>query len=154
MGQTELNLTTGDRKILESYRTKNRHRAKEINRAHMLSALDRKIPEAQIMAVLGVSRTTLWRTRDAYLKGGLAYALHDNPRSGRPVRYGADEQSRVAAIACSTPPAGAVRWTVQSLTQAARQQAGLLTIGKETLRRLLKKASLNPGAKRCGVSEL
>jgi hypothetical protein len=151
MRQTELRLTKGDRKTLESYRLKNRHRAQEINRAHILSALDRKVAEAQIMAVLSVGRTTIWRTRNAYLKGGLAYALHDDPRSGRPLQYGADEQSQVSALACSTPPEGMQRWTTKSLMQAARRQAKMLTIAKETIRRLLKKASSNPGAKKCGV---
>lgn len=52
----------------------------------MLSCLDQGVPEAQIMAVLGVGRTAVWRTRAAYLQGGLELAVFDVARSGRPVR--------------------------------------------------------------------
>jgi hypothetical protein len=39
--------------------------AREVNRAHILAALERKIPESLIMHVLGVGRSTVWRTRAA-----------------------------------------------------------------------------------------
>jgi len=35
--------------------------AREVNRAHILAALDREVPESQIMEVLGVGRTAIWR---------------------------------------------------------------------------------------------
>jgi hypothetical protein len=44
--------------------------AREINRAHILLALDEKMPELLIMQVLGVGRTTIWRTRSAYVEKG------------------------------------------------------------------------------------
>ena len=70
MRQTELKLSKKDRKALETLRDKGLHMAREINRAHILAALDRKVPERQIMTVLGVGRTAIWRTRAAYLQGG------------------------------------------------------------------------------------
>lgn len=42
------------------------------------------IPEARIMAALGISRTVVWRTLAAYLQGGLELAVFDVQRSGRP----------------------------------------------------------------------
>ena len=57
MRETELHLTDEDRKLIESYRLKGSHHAREVNRAHILSALDRGVPEARIMEVLGVGRT-------------------------------------------------------------------------------------------------
>jgi transposase len=120
--------------------------AREFNRAHILSALDRKIPERQIMEVLGVGRTAIWRTRAAYLEGGLEYALHDVVRPGKPRQYRAEAQAQVAALACSAPPAGAKRWTIGLLTQAARRHTQMRNISRESIRRLLKKTSSNPGA--------
>ncbi|SDI16887.1 helix-turn-helix domain-containing protein [Nitrosomonas sp. Nm132] len=70
MRQTEWHLTDEDRQLIESYRAKGLHSAREVNRAHILAALDRGIPESQIMAVLGIGRTAIWRTRSAYLEGG------------------------------------------------------------------------------------
>jgi hypothetical protein len=120
--------------------------AREFNRAHIIAALDRKVPEQQIMEVLNVGRTAVWRTRAAYLQGGLEFALHDEPRPGKPKRYAADAEAQVTALACSDPPAGAQRWTVALLTAAARRQPQMRTISRETIRRILKKTSSNPGA--------
>ena len=146
MRQTELSLSKHERKLAKSFRSKGEHMAREFNRAHILSALDRKIPEAQIMEVLGVGRTAIWRTRAAYLEGGLEFALHDVARPGKPQQYRADAQAQVAALACSSPPQGAKRWTVALLTQAARRHPQMRQISRESVRRLLKKTSSNPGA--------
>ena len=139
MRQTELHLTDDDRELIELYRAKGVHLAREVNRAHILSALDRGIPEAQIMAVLGVGRTAIWRTRSACQEGGAEYALRDVARPGKPRRYTTDTEARIAALACSAPPEGAKHWTLALLEQAARRQAGIGPISRETIRRLLKK---------------
>ena len=147
MRQTELSLTKQDRRVLRGLRSKGVHTAREVNRAHILVALDRKVREAQIMEVLGVGRTAIWRTRAAYLEGGLEYALHDVARPGKPKRYRTDEEAQVAALACSEPPPGAKRWTVALLTQAARSHPRMHEISRETIRRFLKKTSSNPGVR-------
>jgi transposase len=123
------------------------HHTREVNRAHILSALDRGIPEVQIMEVLGVGRTVLWRTRAAYLEGGAEYALRDIARSGKPRKYDTDVEAQMTALACSEPPEGAQRWTLKLLEQTAQQQAGVGSISRETIRRLLKKTASNPGAR-------
>ena len=146
MRQTELSLSKHERKMVESFRSKGEHMAREFNRAHILAALDRKIPEGQIMEVLGVGRTAIWRTRAAYLEGGLEYALRDVERPGQPKRYCAAEEAQVTALACSSPPQGAKRWTVALLTEAARRHPQMRHISRESIRRLLKKTSSNLGA--------
>lgn len=146
MRQTELHLTDKDRELIESCRASGLHHAREVNRAHVLSALDRGIPEAQIMAVLGIGRTAIWRTRAAYLEGGAEHALHDLPRPGKPRRYDTNIEARISALACSEPPAGAKRWTLELLEQAAQAQAGIGPISRETVRRLLKKTASSRGA--------
>jgi Homeodomain-like domain len=146
MRQTELHLTDKDRELIESYRAKGLRHAREVNRAHILAALDRGVPEAQIMAVLGVGRTRIWRTRSAYLKGGVEYALRDVARPGKPRRYGTDVEAQISALACSEPPAGAKRWTLELLEQATQAQADIGPISRETIRRLLKKTASSRGA--------
>ena len=147
MRQTELHLTKKDRELIESFRAKGLHPAREVNRAHILSALDRGIPEAQIMAVLGVGRTAIWRTRSAYLEGGIEYALCDVARSGKPRQYDTDVEAQITALACSAPPEGAGHWTLELLAQATRGQADIGSISRETIRRLLKKTASNHGAR-------
>jgi hypothetical protein len=146
MRQTELSLSKRERKTVEAFRSKGGHMAREFNRAHILAALDRKIPERQIMEVLGVGRTAIWRTRAAYVDGGLEFALHDIARPGKPQQYRAEAQAQVAALACSSPPPGAKHWSVALLTQAARRHPQMRQISRESIRRLLKKTSSSPGA--------
>lgn len=98
------------------------------------------------MMVLGVGRTAVWRTRAAYLQGGVELAVFDVARSGRPRQYGTDDEARVTALACSKPPAGRQRWTMVELERAARQEPGMANVRRETVRRMLKKTSSSPGA--------
>ena len=146
MRQTELHLTDEDRSVIEEIRSKGLHQSREINRAHVLSSLERGVPEAQIMAVLGMGRTAVWRTRAAYLQGGVDLAVFDVARSGRPRQYDTDAEARVTALACSAPPKGRQRWTIVELERAARQEPGLGNVSRETVRRMLKKTTSNPGA--------
>ena len=145
MRQTELHLSEADRSVIDEIRSKGLHHSREVNRAHALACLDRGIPEAQIMAVLGIGRTALWRTRLAYLDGGVDLAVFDVSRSGRPPQYDTDAEARVTALACSAPPEGRQRWTMIELERVARQEPGLGGLSRETVRRMLKKTTSNPG---------
>ena len=146
MRQTEIHLTEEDKAVLKSFRSKGQHMVREINRAHILLGLGEKVPEALIMQVLGVGRAVIWRTRSAYVEKGLDYALHDVARTGQPRQYGTDQQSEVVALACSAPPKGAKRWTIQLLTRAARRRSKLRNISSESIRLFLKKTNASPGA--------
>ena len=145
MRQTELRLTEQDRSVIEEIRSKGLHHSRQVNRAHVLSCLDRGIPESQIMAVLGIGRTAVWRARSAYLQGGVELAVFDVARPGRPALYDTDAQARVTALACSAPPQGRQRWTIVELERAARQEPGLSRLSRETVRRMLKKTTSSPG---------
>lgn len=146
MRQTELHLSDEDRLAVEEIRSKGVHHSREVNRAHVLSCLDRGIPEAQIRSVLGIGRTALWRTRLAYLQGGVELAVFDVERPGRPPQYDTDAEARVSALACSAPPDGRRRWTIVELERLARQEPGLSHVSRETVRRMLKKTTSSPGA--------
>jgi transposase len=146
MRQTELHLSEEDRAAINDIRAKGLHQAREVNRAHVLAGLDQGVPEAQIMAVLGIGRTAVWRTRAAYLQGGVDLAVFDIARSGRPPQYDTDAEARVTALACTTPPEGRQRWTLVELERVARQERGLGNVSRETVRRMLKKTTLSPGA--------
>jgi transposase len=146
MRQTQMNLTSEDRALVDEIRSKGLHQAREVNRAHVLASLDRGVPQAQIMAVLGVGRTAVWRARAAYLQGGVDLAVFDVTRPGRPRQYDTDDEARVTALACTTPPKGQQRWTIGQLEHAARQEPGLSRVSRETVRRMLKKTISSPGA--------
>ncbi len=145
MQQTELSMNKRERRIVDEFRCKGLHMAREFNRAHILAALASKVPERQIMEVLNVGRTAIWRTRAAFLEGGLQFALHDEARPGKPRQYEAEAEAEVSALACSRPPPGAQRWTIALLTEAAQRDPKMRGISRETVRRILKKTSSNPG---------
>lgn len=94
-----------------------------MNRAHILAALDRGMPQTVIEEVLGVDRTAIWHSRTAYLEGGVQAALYDAPHSGRSHRYDGDTEARSTALACSAHPEGARRWTVLRLEKAGPEKA-------------------------------
>jgi transposase len=146
MRQTKLHLSEEDRAVISDIRAKGLHQAREVNRAHVLASLDQGVSEAQIMAVLGIGRTAVWRTRAAYLQGGVDLAVFDVARSGRPPRYDTDAEARVTALACTTAPEGRQRWTLVELERVARQEQGLGNVSRETVRRMLKKTTSSPGA--------
>jgi len=140
MKRISIRLSPTDRQAVEILRSKGCHRSRELNRAHILAALDEQIPDDQIGAVLGVSRKVIWRTRSAYQERGLVYALQDVSRPGPPRKYRPDHaQAEVSAVACSPPPPGAKRWTLKLLVQAVGQRTGLAEINRETVRQCLKK---------------
>jgi hypothetical protein len=145
--QTPLTLSDSDRRVLRTVHSKGLHPARSVNRAHILDALDRKVPEAEIQRVLAVGRTAIWRTRSAYLEKGLDYALEDAPRPGQPVKYGPRIAAELSALACTTAPAGAKRWTIRLLFKEAQNHATLKAISRETIRRVLKKTFSSPGGR-------
>ena len=146
MRQTELVLKDEDRMRIGEICAQGTRQVREVNRAHVLAALDRKASEASIMQVLGVGRKMIWRTRVAYLDGGLELALTDLPRPGKPRSYQTGVEAEITALTCSAPPEGAKRWTLLRLEAAARQRPQMKGISRETIRRLLKKTASNPGA--------
>src|SRR6266851_3579352 len=56
-------------------------------------------------------------------------------------------RAQCASLACSQPPEGAARWTVRLLTIAARHRPKLEGVNRESIRQILKKTSVNLGAK-------
>jgi transposase len=147
MESNQIQLSAGDRRFLQGVRSKGQHSAREVTRAHILLASEQRVPTAQIQQVLGVSRMVIWRTRSAYREKGLDHALYDAARPGQPAKYGTDQEAEVVALACSQPPEGAARWTIRSLTIAARHRPNLEGINRESLRQILKKTSVNRGGK-------
>src|SRR5436190_4382818 len=134
MKPNQIQLAATDRRFLEDFRAKGQHSAREVTRAHILLALEAQVPIAQIQQVLGVSRMVVWRTRCAYREKGLDHALYDTSRPGQPTKYSTDQQAEVVALACSQPPEGSARWTIRSLTIAARHRPKLERVNRERIR--------------------
>jgi len=75
MRRISVQLSGADRQAVDALRFGGNHPAREVNRAHVLAALDRNVSDEQIRQVLGVSRMVLWRTRSAFQEKGVDYAF-------------------------------------------------------------------------------
>ena len=98
MRQTELQLKEA-RSIVDGIRAKGLHQSREVNRAHILSCLDRGIPESQIMDVLGLVARPYGVHALRTCKEVSRWHCSMWERSGRPRQYDTDAEARVTALA-------------------------------------------------------
>lgn len=92
-----------------------KHNVRVVNRAHILLHSHRKESKDTIAKRLGISRSTVQRIRDKYNEGGIDRALYDAPRSGQPPKITDAGEAHLVALATSSPPEGAERWTLELL---------------------------------------
>lgn len=81
-----------------------------VQRARILLLAAGRVSNARIAAQVGVDVGTVRRVRHRYVTEGIA-ALHDRPRSGRPLVYDLDARLMVVATATSVPPGAATEWS-------------------------------------------
>lgn len=98
-----------------------------------------------IAARCGVSDVTVYHTIQDYCQRGIEYALHfQKPaKQPHPPMITGEKEARIIALACGEPPKGFSRWTVRLLTEKVVEQSILPEVSRETIRRTLKKRSLN-----------
>ena len=77
--------------------------------------------------------------------------LQEKPRSGQPVKGDSRVESNVSMIACSDPPKGAVRWTLELIGKKLVELKVVDFICLESVRKALKKTNLNLGLKSDGA---
>lgn len=117
-----------------------------IRRAHNLLKVDEGKPDAEISAMMYVSEQTIRRTRVRYAQEGLQAALEDRPHPTPTPKLDERQEARLVATACSPPPAGQARWTLELLVKQLLQDEVVASIAPETVRLLLKKNNLSLGA--------
>lgn len=145
MKRIEIKLTEKEIIFLHKYKKSENRSEREYNRANILLLLDKGKRDSEIIDFLEVDRATIWRTKHKYLEEGLEKALQEKERSGQPVKYGAKEKAEVIATACSEPPEGRARWTLELLSDTLKEKEGLITINRETIRLILKKTNVSLG---------
>lgn len=140
-----LQLTLKDLEALKRFTRSGTKKVREINRAYILLWLHKGKKIADIEDFLDVERTAIWRTKKNYLEHGLDHAIKDNPRSGQPRKYKQKQEAEIIALACSDPPEGRQRWTLELLASEAKKSTGIQTINRESIRLILKKTNVNLG---------
>jgi len=92
-----LDLSTDDRKRLESLMASGELPVRVYKRATGLMALARGDSLTAVAALLTVSDETVASWRDKYKAEGLQF-LKDKPRPGRPVRLNGEQRAQITAL--------------------------------------------------------
>lgn len=119
--------------------------ARAINRARILLLADEQMSDEEIAETLGADTSTVYRIRRNYHQGGLALALQEKPRSGAPCKIDGRLEATLTMLACSDPPGGYGRWTLQLLADKLVELEIVDAISLATVRTALKKTSSNLG---------
>jgi Homeodomain-like domain len=103
--------------------------------------------DAMISSALEVGMSTVARVRQTAVQQGLEAALQRKLPTRVYTRTldGAGE-AHLVALACSTPPEGAGRWSLRLLADQMVELDYVETISHETVRQTLKKTNSNRGA--------
>ena len=95
--------------------------ARKLKRAQILLAADAGASDAEIAARVVVGGSTVYRTKRRFVEGDLERALAEDPRPGGARKLTGKEEALLIATACSNPPAGRARWTLELLSQGLGQ---------------------------------
>ena len=113
--------------------------ARAINRARILLLADEQRSDEEITQALAIGRATVYRVRKSYNEEGLEKALQEKPRPGAPAKIGGRVQATLTMLACSDPPEGYGRWTLQLLADKLVELEVIDSISVEAVRTVLKK---------------
>ena len=146
----KVDLTDAERERLRALVSKGAAAARMIRRARtLLLAADARIA-AEIAAALRIGVATVERTRRRFVEAGLEAALVERPRPGAAPKLSPKQQAFVIALACTRPPEGRLRWTLQLLADRLVELEVIPDISDEAIRRRLKKTGSSRGSSGSG----
>jgi hypothetical protein len=139
-------LSEAERPRLESLIQTGRHPARQLLKARILLKADASDAGAgwsdhHIALALETSVDTVSRTRRTLVEDGLDAALtrRHSPRSARKRIFDGAAEAKLIALACSAPPKGRARWTLQLLEAAVVERNIVDRASDNTISRTLKK---------------
>jgi len=144
-----IDLSVDERMHLMEITSKGKASARKIKRANILLLADQKQHKVeQIISLLGVSSSTIYRTKYNFVHDGVEGALEEGSRSGQPKKLNANKEALLVSLACSKPPEGCCKWTLELLTDKFVYLTEGEVVSIETVRRRLKDNELKPWQKR------
>jgi transposase len=136
-----VNLTPSEREQLLELTRKGELGARKMKRAQILLKADEGWKDADIMAALHTSRSTVERTRKRLVEGGLGKALNEDPRPGQRMKLDSKAEAYLVALACSDAPGGREHWPLRLLADQLVELGIVESISHETVRQALKKTN-------------
>lgn len=117
-------------------------------RALALLHLGKGASAPQVAEVLLLTPQAIRKIAQRYREGGIDGAAFEKARPGAAEVLAPSDKQRIIAMVCSTPPAGAARWTVRLVAEQAVQRKMVPRVGRETIRILLQSHDLKPWRER------
>jgi transposase len=143
-----VSLTADERAALGALIRGGRASALRLARARILLKADQgddgpAWSDAAVAAALDVAENTVANVRQRFVERGLDGALTRKPqdRPSKPRTLDGRAEARLVALACSEPPAGRARWTLQLLADRLVALRVVETISADTVGRALKKTT-------------
>jgi transposase len=154
-------LSDEERRRLTTLIGAGKHPARQLTKARILLKADASEAgegwsDSQIAAALDTSIDTVARTRQQLVEEGFEDVLtrKHSPASARPRIFDGAAEAKLIALACSTPPKGRKRWTLQLLEEQVVALSIVERASDNTIGRTLKKTRSSPTCKSNGSSRL
>lgn len=149
--QYNVMLAEAERDTLSRLISTGKAAARKFTHAHLLLQADESQgqpawTDQQISQALHVSPRTIERVRETFVTDGMEAALTRKTHARtRPLKLDGKQEAYLIALACSTPPAGRERWTMQLLTDKLVELNIVESVSDETIRLRLQKTTSSPG---------
>src|SRR5262249_15076973 len=140
----QVTLTQYERNELGALLNGGQQAVRKLKRAQILLAADAGVRDADIDLSVGVGGSTVYRTERRFVEGNLQRALSEEPRPGAERKLTGKEEALLVATACSSPPAGRSRWTLELLADQMVKLTPHESLSRETVRRRLAENHLKP----------
>jgi transposase len=140
-------LSQDERAQLTALLSGGKHAARKLKRAQILLAADAGASDEAIATSVVVGGSTVYRTKRRFVEGNLDLALSEEPRPGAERKLSSKEEALLVATACSAPPEGRARWTLELLAGAMVKLTEHEGLSRETVRRRLAENDLKPWRK-------
>jgi transposase len=137
-------LTPEERQQLEALVRGGKGAVRKLKRAQILLAADARSTDETIARNIGVGTSTVYRTKQRFVEDGLERALSEVPRPGSPRKLSASDEALLVAVACSSPPSGQARWTLELLADEMVRLTIHETLSGDTVGRRLAEMELKP----------
>ncbi len=151
-----IHLSKSEREELMGIISKGSHTSQTFRSAYILLNCDEgkyaeKVTNEQISKVLKVGMRTIDRVKKRFVEEGMEATLERKPTSrSYEVKADGDVEARLVTLCCSEPPKGYAKWSLRLLADKMVELKYAESISYETVRRVLKKTSLNRGKLKAG----
>src|SRR5215216_134083 len=142
-----VDLSQAERDQLSALLSGGTHASRKLKRAQILLAADAGVSDNDIAASIAVGGSTVYRTKRRFVEGDLEAALSEEQRRGAARKLTGKEEALLVATACSNPPEGRARWTLELLAGAMVRLTEHEELSRETVRRRLAENHLKPWRK-------